>query len=251
MKVRFGLTKRDVAVVVFSVAFAVMSLGAIGSRGRRRAKELLCLSNVRQWGVVFKMFLNDNNGYFMERRDASEWPDPLEPYYKRQQMLLCPEATKVADELLDHCAWFAAWDSGSHIGSYGINLWISDEIGSGKIGGPTQEFWRSPYVKNAADVPVFADAQWMNGDPLWYDYPPAHYCDLWTPQAEEMQRFCIDRHHGGINGLFMDFSARKIGVKELWILRWHRSFNPSHSVLWPEWMEVYKDFPPPASRAPK
>jgi len=36
---------------------------------------------------------------------------------------------------------------------------------------------------------------------------------------------CINRHDAAINGVFLDFSIREIGLKELWKLRWHRSFD--------------------------
>jgi hypothetical protein len=41
-----------------------------------------------------------------------------------------------------------------------------------------------------------------------------------------MPHFCIDRHGAGtINGAFFDSSVRKIGLKELWKLRWHRDWK--------------------------
>jgi hypothetical protein len=43
-----------------------------------------------------------------------------------------------------------------------------------------------------------------------------------------MWRFCIDRHAGKTEGVFIDGSTRKIGLKGLWRLRWHRE--------WPDWM---------------
>ncbi len=36
---------------------------------------------------------------------------------------------------------------------------------------------------------------------------------------------CTDRHHGAINGLFLDWSVRRIGLNELWTLRWDVEFN--------------------------
>lgn len=42
-----------------------------------------------------------------------------------------------------------------------------------------------------------------------------------------MRLFCIDRHDGTINGVFLDLSARKIGLKELWMLKWHKEFDTS------------------------
>jgi len=57
--------------------------------------------------------------------------------------------------------------------------------------------------------------------------------------------FCLNRHEGYINGVFADFSARKIGLKELWNLRWHRAFD-IHAAkpvwsLYP-WMKNLKDY---------
>ncbi len=70
-----------------------------------------------------------------------------------------------------------------------------------------------------------------------------------------IQYFCINRHHGAINALFMDFSVRKIGLKELWTLRWNVSQDMGYftqhpwtragGVLpedWPPWMRSFKDY---------
>ena len=66
-----------------------------------------------------------------------------------------------------------------------------------------------------------------------------------------MGRFCIDRHDGFVNGTFLDSSTRKIGVKELWKLKWNRNFNTAGDwttaggVLpsdWPDWMRNFKDY---------
>jgi hypothetical protein len=66
-----------------------------------------------------------------------------------------------------------------------------------------------------------------------------------------MLRYCLNRHDGFVNGLFMDFSARKIGLKELWTFKWHRQFDTagpwtmaggSQSSDWPEWMKSFKDY---------
>jgi hypothetical protein len=53
------------------------------------------------------------------------------------------------------------------------------------------------------------------------------------------------------NGAFMDFSVRRIGLKELWTLKWHRKFDTAGEwtkaggVLpedWPEWMWNFTDY---------
>jgi len=40
-----------------------------------------------------------------------------------------------------------------------------------------------------------------------------------------MERYCINRHEGHINAVFLDFSVNKVGIKELWMLKWHKAFN--------------------------
>jgi prepilin-type processing-associated H-X9-DG protein len=66
-----------------------------------------------------------------------------------------------------------------------------------------------------------------------------------------MRIFCIDRHDGTVNVLFMDWTTRKVGLKELWTLKWHRTFDVTgpwtmagmaRSADWPEWMRRYKDY---------
>jgi hypothetical protein len=66
-----------------------------------------------------------------------------------------------------------------------------------------------------------------------------------------MKMICLLRHNGFVNGAFMDFSTRRIGLKELWSLRWHREFQMRgpwtraggvESQDWPEWMKGFKDY---------
>jgi prepilin-type processing-associated H-X9-DG protein len=66
-----------------------------------------------------------------------------------------------------------------------------------------------------------------------------------------MARFCINRHNGFVNGAFMDTSVRKLGLKELWTLKWHRNFDTAGPYTlaggvtpddWPEWMRSLTDY---------
>ena len=66
MKSIAGLTKRDVMVVLGCVFFLMMSLGAVGSRGRRRAIRLVCASNLNLWYRAIKAQSNDNDGQLLE-----------------------------------------------------------------------------------------------------------------------------------------------------------------------------------------
>jgi hypothetical protein len=66
-----------------------------------------------------------------------------------------------------------------------------------------------------------------------------------------MARTCINRHQGFENIAFMDWSVRKVGLKELWTLKWHKSFDTggpwtkAGGVVgsdWPEWIRPYRDY---------
>jgi hypothetical protein len=70
-------------------------------------------------------------------------------------------------------------------------------------------------------------------------------------RSNQIQFSCINRHPGHINGLFLDLSIRKIDLKELWTLKWHRQFDTAgpwtiagnvQSSDWPGWMRSFKDF---------
>jgi hypothetical protein len=72
-----------------------------------------------------------------------------------------------------------------------------------------------------------------------------HYC------ASYSNPFCINRHYGHINELFLDLSVSKVGLKELWKLKWHEDFDTNGPWTiagcvkpedWPEWMRGFKDY---------
>ena len=54
-----------------------------------------------------------------------------------------------------------------------------------------------------------------------------------------------------VNAAFLDWSIRRVGLKELWTLKWHRNFKTNGvwtkqgGVLpedWPQWMRGFKDY---------
>jgi prepilin-type processing-associated H-X9-DG protein len=66
-----------------------------------------------------------------------------------------------------------------------------------------------------------------------------------------MRRVCLNRHDGFVNALFMDWSVRKVGIKELWTLKWHRTYNTGDIYTraggvrpadWTPWMRHFPDY---------
>lgn len=102
-------------------------------------------------------------------------------------------------------------------------------------------------------MPVFADAMWRGGGPYQVGTrgDPPQSDGQWISYDREMMHFCINRHEGAINQLFMDWSVRKVALKELWKLKWHRQFDTNGPWTrtggvrqgdWPEWMRNFKEY---------
>jgi hypothetical protein len=250
MKSKANFTKKDFIVTFICVVFLLANIAAIGTSGRRRAKEAVCLSNLQNWANIFKAFLNDNNGYFMQGWYApgQAWQDILRPYYGggKGGIKCCPEASKPDDADVSGST-FEAWSvNAGDYGSYGTCSCIYNPPQT------SSDFWRRSEVAGADNVPLFLDALWVTSYPWWTNTPPEYEGAKFMSGATGggMGTFCIPRHYGSINGLFFDFSARKIGLKELWLLKWCRGYDvsrarenePDWEGVGTGWMAPLKDY---------
>jgi hypothetical protein len=119
-------------------------------------------------------------------------------------------------------------------GSYGINDWVGDPTQGFSIGQESY-YWKSPSQKGAGYAPLFLDARWLGGMPLDTNTPPTSGDG--AGGSGMMNRYCIDRHSGEIDVVFIDFHVDRVGVKELWDLKWHQEFQRgAYSGPWPDWM---------------
>jgi len=247
---KHGFTLIELLVVISIIALLLAILMPALQRVRQEARAVVCQAHLREWGLAIKMYADDNNGYFMKGGTGAQWFKTLEPYYTDKNLILCVEATKPAtapsssptggDYLFGSTR--KAWSYGGHLGSYGLNMWVLNRPPGESLWGrgPTEQCWRTPYVKKANNIPVFADCTWAGTQPKYCDEPPQYEGD---PSASYLARFCIDRHNGYINGCFCDFSVREIGLKELWRLKWHRNFDvTADRPVWPRWMRNLKDY---------
>ena len=228
-------------------------------RVKKQAKTVACQVNLRQWSVIFCAYADDNDGSFLSGlvEDSANpgkywWMDPLKPYYKDERIRLCPTATKPYTGGVR--AAFTAWIVQGDTGSYSPNGWLCNPPATmGTLHGRTTEYnWRTVTVSGTGNIPVFLDCRWDDAWPGDRDEPPSYDGDvIESPNNNEMKRFCINRHDGFINGLFLDWSVRKVGLKELWTLKWHREYDTAgpwtkaghvRTGDWPEWMRNFKDY---------
>jgi hypothetical protein len=138
-------------------------------------------------------------------------------------------------------------------GSYGLNAYVLNMPSELDFPGgrPGTDGWRTVNDPGVAKAPLFLDALRFDSWPLDTDPPPTDPYADWNNQSGTIGRFCIDRHKGFSNSSFLDWSVRMVGIKELWTLKWHKSFNTANSHTkaggatvssWPDWMKRYKDY---------
>jgi len=265
----FTLVELLVVIAIIALLMSIL-MPALG-RVRKQAKAVLCQSNLKQWGACFAMYTDDHDGSFMNGwmdlptvppEPEHMWMEALRPYYKQPDLRCCPMATKPATELgltpgegNTFIAWgiFAGswgWDVPGDYGSYGGNCYVynphpdEEEIQEH----PTSNNWRNANVRGAGYIPMFLDSKWYDGWPDNEETPPLFQEEPWgVDPLNGMIRFCVNRHEEYLNCLFLDYSIRKVGLKELWKLKWHRTFDlkADPPAAWddPEhWMKDFKNY---------
>ena len=261
-----GFTLIELLVVISIIALLMSILMPTLNQVKNQAKTVMCQGRLREWGLLFKLYTDDYQGNFNPGWDAGEtglWMNALRPYYRDNwDMLLCPTAQRLMLSSSDWGTFKAAsrqiatsgGGSQDYVFSYSINSWTNN-MKADRGTRPVEWFWKNVNKTKSPDqVPVFADSTWHDAWPLDTDSPPASMDAFGIGDkgtTGEMDHFCIDRHDGFINSMFMDWSARRVGIKELWTLKWHREFNTAGVWTkaggamdedWPLWMRHFKAY---------
>ncbi|MHC4508099.1 MAG: type II secretion system protein [Planctomycetota bacterium] len=262
-----GFTLIELLVVIAIIALLMAILMPALRRAREQTKAVICQSNLHQWGTIFLMYTDDNDGRFLagyhQGGHVAQWHRALRQYYKEKKISFCPRAMRnrvekaagtAGSSSWSHLAGgaFYAWGQGRGDaysgGSYAVNSWCTNPPGEYTSASNEGNFWRTINgAGNPSNVPLFLDAMWLDGWPTHTSEPP-QYMDHMT---NSMTRYCINRHKEQTNAVFLNLSVRRVGLKELWKLKWHRTFDTSGPWTtaggalapdWPEWMQGFRDY---------
>jgi prepilin-type N-terminal cleavage/methylation domain-containing protein len=259
-----GFTLIELLVVIAIIALLMAILMPALAKVRNMAKAAVCMSNLKQWGAIFKMYTGDNDDYFQEGwtmsiKNGDRWFDLLRPYFgDSNDLLFCPMAPAsnvrriYCDGFTGESGSFSAWGKlgggakgltqrecyptslrGS-AGSYGLNIFVCNPtdraVGEGE--GPSW-FWRTSNVRGAGEIPLLLDCMWIDVFPRVWELPPLYdgECpgvDIGGQGPQSFKKACINRHDEHINMLFLDYGVRRVGLKELWELTWHRTWKQEY-----------------------
>ena len=282
-----GFTLIELLVVIAIIALLMAILLPSLRRARNQVRAVVCQNNLKQWGTTLALYTEDSQGYLPKSTGNALWflrgsslsdGDPNKPgvYHgvRTEGIALCPMAVRPGK--------YGTFYAGSS--SFGSPLWqmegtMGSTFGAWKINTPLPQFLSSygfndrlfgyrfdtsvPLylrfslhrpglnifpIRGKAKIPTLLDctlfeSRFDDRKPPKYDLEPPHYLKGAT--------FIINRYNGYINGLFLDWSVRKIGLKELWTLKWNMQFDTTNRWTraggvrpddWPEWMRNFKDY---------
>jgi prepilin-type N-terminal cleavage/methylation domain-containing protein/prepilin-type processing-associated H-X9-DG protein len=250
-----------VAIIVLLVSLLLPSVQAV----KRQANSVACRSNLRQWAHFFLMYAQNNHDRFFMALPDTEWRfwgRSMQSYSQgsSSDIFFCPMAPVLVNPAgtagasvvgSKSLAWGKLPEDPELFGSYGLNYWLCDN----RCTSPTcwhRHCWKTIFAKNAGNIPIFLDCLLPAGKPDIQDGPPPAE-DVHGGVSGEcwMSHFCLNRHEGYVNAAFMDWSVRKVGLKELWALKWHQNFNTAGLWTtaggvgqedWPQWMRRCRDY---------
>jgi prepilin-type N-terminal cleavage/methylation domain-containing protein len=257
-----AFTLIELLVVISVIALLMAILMPVLQNVRKQGKATVCQANLRQWGMLFATLGETNDGRLRDRDAWDHCRTQQFAYYLDSFTFedFCPMATRKTS-LTGAGGVDLAWYCPRHpyrAGSYGLNGWTPAYDG-GEGTGPQpaagQKRWKSIYSQNTSNVPVMLDCALWAGYPTQYDTPPQSQNEAaMNPNvslSNSMRPFCIPRHGEYVHSVFMDWSARKLALKELWTLSWSPDFKTTgpwtraggvQPEEWPAWMRRFKDY---------
>ena len=262
-----GFTLIELLVVISVIMLLIALLLPALQKAKNQTRTAICQANLKQWGTVLALYVDENEGrlpvlsggtvlWFFRGAWLPEG-DPNRPHVfqkvNTRGIACCPMAVKVRPGPTTGVSRTSGpngsaeirWKSGSTFEAWKI---VSPPPAfRGSYGFNVTAFPKSLdtfLTRGQANVPIILDSPTRMGRHRNTDPPPMR-------EGPSLQNFCINRHNGHINSLFLDWSVRRVGLKELWTLKWDDQSDTTGPWTkaggvrpedWPYWMRKFKDY---------
>lgn len=262
-----AFTLIELLVVIAIIALLLSVIMPALRTAKNVAQRTICASNLRQWNLLVKFYLDDNGNIFPDSgtpgltgwNHGQWWIQRFKLYNNDLKILLCAKANlqpfhNPLDEAVAPTKHNECWGSLDRPpaapvrewtwASYAPNAWIMDpryHTWGAPLGGRPAEmlFWgRLDRVPAPYQVPLFLDARWVD---VWPTHTDAPNDQEWGGSGGNgyMTTVTLTRHGKMTNVVFMDGSSRSLDIKNLWDIKWHREFIVGYRAdyTWPAWMQ--------------
>jgi prepilin-type N-terminal cleavage/methylation domain-containing protein/prepilin-type processing-associated H-X9-DG protein len=185
---RAGFTLIELLVVIAIIAILAAILFPVFARAREKARQTSCLSNQKQIGLAWTMYVQDYDEnippYSIRYPDDSwgpKWYTIIEPYLKNEQILVCP-SNRGVDRSYAYNGYFLVNPQWDMYPDHSANF-LSE-------------------IEEPASTIVLGESK----NNYFFLYLPSH------KNIDSLKdRFTFDRHNGGCNYSFADGHAKWLG----------------------------------------
>ncbi len=236
-----GFTLVELLIVISIIALLLAILLPALGKARKQAQATVCLSNLKQIGLVLYMYHDDNNGYISRDIDRAAWFLVFMPYLGENK----PDVNDYREVEIYNCPGFPNSGSGMPNSIYGfsdgvpnslqsvdyvVNAWEGDGIQTKgptkitKIDKPSDTVY---LADNESGIwrPVIVDKQQLENTSyslldVWMSSHLPNGPDGRNADDKHARRVAKDRHRQGSNYLFIDSHAEYVATEKVTYRMW-------------------------------